>query len=427
MQREHSEVSVVVPAVNAASSVCCLRSLGRRGIHTIAVSEMDSPPAFWSRYADETVTIPSYTDDVVAYKDGLLSLAQRDDVRAIATFREIDAYVLAKYQDEFADHVEPTWPPMEMLRTAHDRVRLVEAAAEAGVGVPETKLLADVDDWDREWIVKTRYGVLTGDYVDSFSEREYDTASDVVYPDPGVEPDQKRLREEMRHDPIVQSYVPGEEYAVWALYDHGDPVATCLKRQVRAYKYEGGTSVCRETIEMPDLEAAGRTLLDHLDWHGPASVQFMRDAETGEFKLLEINPRFWVSLSCAVRAGLDFPYYFWAMATDQQVPTDEAPEIGVATHLLRGEMVHLHSVLRGANPHVDPPAFRTRAWEVAKSLYDQPNFDYLVLDDPAPFVRDMLNVVDSVAFSGSMFAESSPEEESQATNTQDSTGSVPFL
>lgn len=165
--------AVVVPAVDSASSVCFLRSLGERGVPTIAASEMEHPPAFSSRYCDEAVRIPSFDEDVVTYKDGLLSLARRDDVRAIATFREIDVYVLANYREEFADHVEPVWPTMPALRTAHDRVRLVEAATKAGVGVPETRLLGEVEDWDREQIVKDRYAVLTGDYVDSYAEDEY--------------------------------------------------------------------------------------------------------------------------------------------------------------------------------------------------------------------------------------------------------------
>ncbi len=388
--------SVVVPAIDSASSVCCLRSLGKRGITTIAVSEKESPPAYWSRYVDETVHVPSFTDDVVAYKDGLLSLARRDDVQAIVTLREIDVYVLSKYHDEFAEYITPTWPSMETLQTAQDRVRLVEAAMDAGVSVPKTRLLSEVENWDKKQIVKGRYAILASEYVDSYTEQAYGFAETTMYLEPGSEPDRERIRTEMGHDPIVQEYVPGEEYAVWALYDHGDQVATCLKGQVRAYQYEGGTSVCRETVEMPELRAAGQKLLDNLDWHGPAAVQFIRDNETGEFVLLEINPRFWVSLSCAVRAGLDFPYYLWRMATGEPILIDEEYEVGVMTHLLRGELVHLHSVLRGTNPYIDPPAFRTRALEVAKSCYEQPNFDYLTPDDPGPFVRDILNLADSV-------------------------------
>jgi predicted ATP-grasp superfamily ATP-dependent carboligase len=398
-----------------------LRSLAKRGVHTIAASELESPPAFSSRYADETHRIPSFRDDVVAYKDGLLSLAKLEDVRAIATFREMDVYVLSKYAEEFGEHVEPLWPDLEALRIAHDRKRLVEAAEEAGVGAPETQLLSETDDWENEQIVKDRYGVLTGDYIDGYAEEQYGPPVGTAYLEPGTEPDREALRKKAGHDPIVQEHVSGDEYAVWALYDRGEPVATCLKHQVRGFQYEGGTSVCRETVEEPGLEEAGTALLDHLDWHGPASVQMIRDDETGEFRLLEINPRFWVSLSCAVRAGLDFPDYFWRMANGEQVrATDEEYEIGVATHLLRGEIVHLHSVLRGTNLYVEPPNFRQRAWEVAKSCWDQPNFDYLTLDDPGPFVRDVLNTIDDATgpFDG-VFSSGTASRKSDAKTADD--------
>ncbi|MHB9288173.1 ATP-grasp domain-containing protein [Halobacteriales archaeon Cl-PHB] len=388
--------AVVVPAVNSASSACCLRSLGKRGVHTIAVSEQAAPPGFASKYVDETVRVPSFEDDLLAYKEGLLALARRDDVRAIATLREVDVYVLSRYYDEFAAHVGPTWPDMPTLRTAQDRLRLVEAADAAGVAAPETKRFGDVDDWDRDQIVKGRYGLLAGEYVDAMDDTDYATVESTRYLDPGVDPDADEIYDAFGHEPIVQEYVPGDEFALWALYDEGEAVATCLKRQVRAYKYEGGTSVCRETVELPALERAGRQLLDQLDWHGPAAVQFKRHPDTGEFVLLEVNPRFWVSLACAVRAGLDFPYYFWLLSEGPLVSAPDSYEPGVATHLLRGELVHLHSVLRGSNPYVDPPALRKRALTVARSLVTQPNFDYLTLDDPGPFVRDGLNTVDEL-------------------------------
>jgi len=50
-----------------------------------------------------------------------------------------------------------------------------------------------------------------------------------------------------------------------------------------------------------------RDLLDWLDWHGLACIEYIGDADTGEFVLVEINPRMWQSLAGAVAAGADFP------------------------------------------------------------------------------------------------------------------------
>lgn len=383
--------SVVVPAVFAPSAATCLRSLGRRGIHTIAAYERDTSPAFYSRYCDAAVTTPSPAADITGYKDALLSLVGRDDVRTIVPMREADTYVLSKYRDEFQDHVRPLWPSFDTLRTAHDRLRLVRAAEKAGVPVPDTRRLDDVDDRARDRIVKSRYALLADDYVESGPPEQFIEPSAVHYLRSGVEPDRDAIRAEMGHVPIVQEYVPGPEYALWALYEDGTPVAICQKRQIRAFSYTGGTSVYRKTARIPELEAAGRMLLDHLEWNGFASVQFKRDARTGEFKLMEINPRTWVSLSCPVRAGMDFPYYYWRLAGDEPIPVDPEYTTGIGTHRLGGELMYLHTVFAEDSPVIEPPPVWKAIRDITVSLYTQPRYDYLTADDPLPFVRDGVN------------------------------------
>lgn len=383
--------SVLIPAVNAPSPTTCLRSLGRHGVRTIAFSERKTAAAFASRYCDESVVVPSPAEDVHRYKDALLRLARRADVRTIIPMQEANIYVLSKYRDEFGEHVAPFWPPFKTLRDVHDRVRLIAAAERANVPVPETHQLDNVDDWTRELIVKSRYSVLTNDYVDSVPPGETARGGSTGYLHPDAEPDREEICDEMGHVPIVQEYVPGAEYALWALYDHGDPVAMCQKRQIRAFSYAGGTSIFRETVRLPELESVGRALLDHLDWHGFASVQFKRDANTGEFKLMEINPRVWVSLACAVRAGVDFPYYYWRLAGDEPVRIASEYEEGIATHRIGGEAMYLYSVLCKDVPFVNPPPLHTALWDVVTSFWTHPHFDYLDPGDFRPFVRDLCN------------------------------------
>lgn len=387
------EPAVVVPAHSAASSVTCLRSLSRRNIHTISVSEHARAPAFSSRYCDESIVVPSPREDVTEYSDALLSLARRDDVRTIIPIREEDIYVLAKNRAKFGEYVSTLWPTFDTLQKVHDRVRLLEIAREAGVSIPETELLDEVDDWKRKLIVKPRYSLLTTDYVDSVPPTEVYEGGPTQYLEPGVEPDRESVRSEMGHVPIVQEYVSGTEYAFWALYDHGEPVATCQRNRIRGFQYTGNASIYRETVREPQLESVGRALLDSLDWHGLASVQVIKDDTTGEFTLMEINPRFWLSLPTAVRAGVDFPYYYWQVATGDRPRIDTDYEVGVATHLLLGEASYLNSVLRKDDSYIERPGILTAIRDVVVSLFEQPQFDHLTLDDPGPFFRDLLNTV----------------------------------
>lgn len=376
--------------------MACLRSLGPRGVHTIVTSEHTNIPAFASRYCDESIVLPSPHEDILEYKDALLSIAARPDVRTLVPFREEDIYVLSKFRDAFREHANPVVPPMETLRSVHDRLRLFEIANEAGLSVPETRSLDDIDDWDRDLIVKSRYLIVTGDYQESYSMTECDKyQGNTKYFSAGETPDLAGIRDEMNHVPIAQELVPGDgkEYAFAALYDRGEPVSTYQKRQLRGRNYAGGASVYRESIYEPEIEAAGRAILDHLDWHGLAEVEFLKNAETGEFELMEINPRMWGSLQCAVKAGADFPYHYWLLAGGERDRIEPGYDLGVATHYLFGEFQYLYSVLSDDFPTAERPSLGAAAWDVLSSCYEQPNFDYLSTDDPGPAIRGILNMV----------------------------------
>ncbi|WP_323172009.1 carboxylate--amine ligase [Natrialba sp. PRR66] len=497
--------SVVVPGITAPSSVACVRSLARRGIRTIVVSSDERTPAAKSRYCDEAVVVPSPYEDLLAYRDALQALAMRPDVRTIIPVREPDVYVLSKYRDEFSEHIGTPWPEMDTLARAQDRVELFEAAANAGVGAPETVLCTELPE-SGEWIVKPRYSVLGDEYLDRYgpetciappSTRYLETESDGTAPgtvaaaaatagatattsttgttrtaidvnesvedgssnaDAAVDstgervsttsstvtasstatestassssststtetsasattntnagtstntntntntnansgtadaPSLETLRTEMGHTPIRQEYVPTtDEYGFFALYDRGEPVATFQHRQRRGYSYAGGPSSYRESVWIPELERAGRALLDHLEWHGLAMVEFLRDEETGEFKLMEVNPRFWSSLPFSVQTGADFPYYYWLLAGDERERIDHDYEVGIGGHLVRGELLHLYSILTADVPLVEKPPFRTALWDICRSMATERRCDYLSRDDPRPFVRDLAN------------------------------------
>ncbi len=384
--------SIIVPAHHSVSVVASLRSLSPRGVHTVVVSEDSTVPAFASQYADETVNVPSPHEDIVAYKDALVSLAMRPDVKTILPIREEDAYVLSRYVDEFEDHVSVGWPSFDGVRVAQDGYRLAQVAEDIGINVPKTELLTDVSDWDRELIVKPRFGILTHDYVDFLDETECEGRQDPEYIPRAVEPDVDRLIEDMLgHVPVVQECHWGEEYSVRALYDDGEPVKTSLRRQIRGKTYAGGMSVFREMTHDPEVEALGESLLTHLEWNGPATVQFIKERETGDFYLIEINPRIWASVNLDIRAGANYPYDYWLTTQGRKNEIIPGYQEGVATHLLLGELQYLRSVIFDDIPNVEKPSIREAFVDVASSIYRHPHFDYISLDDPKPFARGVLN------------------------------------
>lgn len=379
--------AIVIPASRYPHGYASLRSLAQAGVTTIAAVPDKSLPITASRFCDEVVVIPP-SRDLPAYKDALLELAARPDVRTIIPHRPPDPYLFSKYADEFASHIDLVVPPFETLQAVHDRKQLMDAAAAAGVPVPETQLLDAVEVWDTDRIIKSRYNLLTDEYIDAFGPGDARISKTVTHVPAQTTPDRAAICEEMNHVPIVQEYIDGaDEYVFGALYDHGDALATSQHRQLREDSYTGGGGVYRETVDIPALDEVGRTLLDHLDWHGLACIEYIEDAATGEFKPIEINPRMWQSLPCATRAGAAFPYWYWLSATGHSEDIKAGYEAGVRTHYLYGELEHLVSIVREDSSLVDCPSLPATIGEILQSCYEMPAFDYLHRDDPFPALQ----------------------------------------
>ena len=79
-----------------------------------------------------------------------------------------------------------------------------------------------------------------------------------------------------------------------------------MHRRVRENPPTGGASVCAVSIYDGKLLDYGRRLLDALNWHGVAMVEFKRDRLSGELYLMEINPKLWGSHDLAIASGMDF-------------------------------------------------------------------------------------------------------------------------
>jgi predicted ATP-grasp superfamily ATP-dependent carboligase len=394
MAPPRTEDTVIVPAKYSPSCYACIRSLKRRGVRTVVPSGYDDPPATRSRYCDEAVSVPSPHDDLIAYRDALLELAARSSARTIIPIFEEDAYLLSKYREHFAEHVDLVVPPLGTLATAYDRVELAAAAESAGVPVPETTLLSDVDDWSGAQIVKSRYNLLTPDRFDEYSASESHMIKDQEYLEPGEAPEISATVERMRHEPIVQTLIPArDQYVFGALYEEGSPVTTFQHRQVRGETYAGGGGSYRESVAVPKLERAGRDLLNELDWHGLACVEFRRHEETGEFVLIELNPRIWRSTAVAVESGADFPSDYLSVSAGDAAAVDSTYRTGVGMHFTYGEFTYLRSVLESEYSNVERPSLHEALRDVAVSTVAHPRFDYLHLDDPQPFVRGLVNAI----------------------------------
>jgi len=156
--------AALLPTGREAATYACVRSLAARDVEPIVASEKGAIPAAASRFVRRTATLPDPREDLLAYRDALLAIAERPEVVTIFPIRAEDSYVLSRYVDAFEEHVSLVVPPFAHVERVHARLALAAAAEAAEVPLPETRALGDVEEWHGRNIVKSRYNVLADAY-----------------------------------------------------------------------------------------------------------------------------------------------------------------------------------------------------------------------------------------------------------------------
>lgn len=179
---------------------------------------------------------------------------------------------------------------------------------------------------------------------------------------------------------MVQELIGGDEYGVAMLFDYGRLVARFCFRVLTTFSATSGTATLRESIRAPDIEAMLQKLLEHLEWHGVCQADFIREHTSGRWYLLDVNPRFWGSLYCAIAAGVNFPLLLYKIARGEPVAPVLDYRLGVRTRWLWGDLRRLAGCL--LRPSACQAAVHTAGglWPSAHA------YDDLCPDDPLPFV-----------------------------------------
>jgi predicted ATP-grasp superfamily ATP-dependent carboligase len=308
-------------------ALAVVRSLGRRGVRVRVVRSDEHGLAQISRYAGGRLSWPAEADDDHRLRY-LLDLADRERLRGwvlIPTHDE-EAALIARHRDALACSYLVTTPAWETLRAAYDKRFTHAVGAEVGLDQPWTVFP------NGEAALEQAQGhfpvVVKPAYKPCANRLTVDKAWRADDPDA-----LRRLYREACSllDPrilMVQQLVAGNgdsQLSYAALCSNGEVVASLAACRRRQYPMDFGRASSHvETIDDPGLERDATRLLGALRFTGMVEVEFKRDPASGANLLLDINPRAWGWQSLGARAGVDFPYLLWRLASGDRVPRTRA-------------------------------------------------------------------------------------------------------
>jgi predicted ATP-grasp superfamily ATP-dependent carboligase len=175
----------------------------------------------------------------------------------------------------------------------------------------------------------------------------------------------------------------------------GECSAIFQHRRLKELPYDGGFAVTA-VAESPDpaLIQSSRTLLRALQWEGIAMVEYRVNPVDGRAVLMEINGRYWGSISLPAILGIDFPLYHWKQVHGESPEVPGAYVAGTKWRWTVGYIARLHSLLAQAKRS---GSAREALFLTLKQLpcdFGPMTRDSLfTLSDPMPAVLELLGAV----------------------------------
>jgi carbamoyl-phosphate synthase large subunit len=126
---------------------------------------------------------------------------------------------------------------------------------------------------------------------------------------------------------IIQEYLKGDEFNVVALGE-GTGLTVGAVAMRKLYITDKGKGWSGITIFDNNLIEISKKVIEKIKWRSGMELEFIRSSETGQYFLLEINPRFpaWVYL--APNAGQNLPFALLQLALGNKVQQFDKYNVG---------------------------------------------------------------------------------------------------
>jgi predicted ATP-grasp superfamily ATP-dependent carboligase len=300
-------------------SIGVARSLGRHGIPVWLMA--NHPIASYSRYVRRSVPWPG-----ADHPDGIssiLDLAKQHGLHGwvlIATGDQ-DMCMVAKNHALFAQDFRVATPDWDTIQWVYDKRLTYSRAAALGIDFPASFDLYGLDDVER---LDCRFPVVLKPAIRNGAD-EFTLAKAWKAENRGqLLSLYKRASALVGNDAIVvQEWIPGAgeaQYSYAALCERGEPIVSLTARRRRQLPIDfGRSSTYVESIEQSRVEELACRFLKAINYTGVIEVEFKYDRRDAQYKLLDVNGRFWTWNGLGALAGADFPYLAWRQALGRTV------------------------------------------------------------------------------------------------------------
>ncbi len=340
LPRELAGASVLITDENYKHSLGIMRQLGRLGVQVSVVANSRNSLVCSSRFCHEVILSKAATTP--SYLEAALEAVRKKQYDLLIPVSFPLTLAVARNREKFAPHVNLQVAGANEIGFAANKTEISRLAQRIGVPTPKTIVLTDIEELESV-PERLRFPVVVKPEMES-RKGVVAFAHDLVELRTICSERLAGVKSGIWETQILQEFIPGYGCGFFATYQNGECKRVFMHRRLREYPPSGGASTCAESFYDARLQEYGTRMLDALGWHGVAMVEFRRDSRDGDYKLIEVNPKFWGSLDLSLAAGADFPADLCRMALDEPLQFTEVYKRNLRFQWIfsgQGDLFHL--------------------------------------------------------------------------------------
>jgi carbamoyl-phosphate synthase large subunit len=283
---------------------------------SLHITVADANPGAVGRYLnDDFETIPLANDP--GFIDTMLALCRKKNIHVVMPLVTRELIPLSRRLMEFElAGSKILVSPTASLEIANNKSSLYEFLQWRGIPVPVFRIIETVDQFKQaveelgypQLPVCFKPSVANGSRGFRIIANQADELDLLLNHKPvstyiGLQEAVRILSSGAFPQLLVSEYLPGEEYSIDCLADHGKPVLVVPRLRK---KMINGISVEGEFVKDLSIIDYCSQIIRELQLHGNIGIQVKRSAG-GAFLILEINPRVQGTIAAALGAGVNLP------------------------------------------------------------------------------------------------------------------------
>ncbi len=245
------------------------------------------------------------------FPDRIVEIATRNNTDIILPVGST-AVLVSKIKPELEKICTVLVEDYEKLLLFHDKSQTLGIARDMGIPYPSTWLPENSDEVEMcadeiryPAVIKARKGTAADGvwYAKDRFEliRLYQSATSKKNAGDGLIRDSSA--------PMIQEYISGELHDAAAFCIDGEMKLGLTQKRLMTRPLSGGMGIVNVTTKNEQLLHYAEKIIDRVKWNGVMLMDFIIDDDSGEPKLLEVNPRFWGTTWLTIQAGYNYPFY----------------------------------------------------------------------------------------------------------------------